>query len=255
MVVQAPLPPHEQGVEAGVIDDARKRKRRHRMNGVAALVGAAIGAGAVLGFWGGSGGPGTSRSRAEHGGELPKLASHTVIGAPSAALLRDAIRECDGPRFRLNPAGTFTGPLALAAGTSRFVGLIAITRHNMSVCAVRVPHLTPYGPGLQGRVNLRSPRLKAPGADKLRFDGFVSTGGLAGSEMWAYGRAGRGVLAVIFVLKDRHAVSAEVKGGWYMAWWPGTAATAMPTYVRIRTKSGTVQCRAHAPSCAFLRSP
>jgi hypothetical protein len=262
MAVQTPLAPDDQQVEAGVIEDARRRQRRHRLAGIV-LVAGVIAAGAVLGFAGGAGGDGGKHGRSAHGDGVPPYVSHTVIKAPSAALLRDAVRECDGPRFShygrgSNPPGTFAGPLAFAAGTTRFVGLIAVTQRSISLCAVRVPRLTPYGPGFQSHGDRKNPGLKAATANKLRTDGLVTSGGMEGSETWAYGRAGRDVTAVTFVLNGRRAVSAEVKNGWYMAWWPGTVSTQTTISVRVTTKAGTVssplpgkQCREKARSCEF----
>ena len=233
------------------------------------LSGVAIASGVVLGFAGGAGGHGNGAGRSAHNDGAPPFVSHTVIGAPRAALLRDAIKECDGPRFSHsdgdNPPTAFAGPLALAAGAGKFVGLIAISHGTTSVCAVRVPRIGPYGPSLQahgGRLN-----RETPSADKLRTDALMWTGGLAGTETWAYGRAGRDVRGVTLILKNRRAVSAEVKNGWYMAWWPGRGAYApqpyvQPTSVLVKTTRGTVvspmpgeQCRKHASACAFDLAP
>ena len=219
----------------------------------------AIAAGALLGFTGGGGASGAGRGNTASGDGNTPYVAHTTIGAPTAAFLRDAIKECDGPRFRHNHGSSsptvFAGPLALAVGGGKIVGLIAINDGITNVCAVQVPRLGPDGPGFQQTGS--GLNQETPGADKLFAQGLSSTGSATGSETWALGRTGHDVLAVTFVFKHRPAVSTRVKNGWYMAWWPGAIST-VPISVRVTTKTGTVdspmpgpQCKAHPSSCAF----
>jgi hypothetical protein len=67
MAVETPLPPlaPDQEIEAGVIEDARARQRRHRGIAAALIVAAALMAGVILGFTGGGGG---SRAGRHSGG-------------------------------------------------------------------------------------------------------------------------------------------------------------------------------------------
>ena len=50
------------------------------------------------------------------------------------------------------------------------------------------------------------------------------------------GRTGAGVTAVRIERRDASSVQATVAGGWYLAWWPGSAS---PTNAKVTTASGT----------------
>lgn len=92
MVVQAPAPPTaapDLETEAGVIEDARARQRRHRVIGLALLAAAAVAAGLIAGVGGGGGGgAGTGPSQHEQpsgsgGGPAHGSQGSPFPGAPS----------------------------------------------------------------------------------------------------------------------------------------------------------------------------
>ena len=86
MAVQSPpMPPSlEQGIEAGVIEDARARQRRHRMIGAAILALAALAAaGLILGF---AGGRGSGRLA---GSTPPRQLGPGTIKSPAAVFAQD----------------------------------------------------------------------------------------------------------------------------------------------------------------------
>ena len=74
----------------------------------------------------------------------------------------------------------------------------------------------------------------APG--QLQFSGGATRDSAGDQLTLADGHAGSGVTAVTFELSDGTAVQATVSGGWYMAWWPGTATA---TNADVTTASGT----------------
>jgi hypothetical protein len=73
-------------------------------------------------------------------------------------------------------------------------------------------------------------------AGQLQFSGGATRDSAGNQLTLADGRAGTGVNAVTFELSDGTAVQATVSGGWYMAWWPGTATA---TKADVTTASGT----------------
>jgi hypothetical protein len=63
------------------------------------------------------------------------------------------------------------------------------------------------------------------------------------------GRTGAGVTAVVIQRSDGSSVQATVAGGWYLAWWPGTA-TATQADVSTVSGTSTVAFPSHAaPAC------
>ena len=81
-----PLAP-DQEIEAGVIEDARARQRRHRGIAAALIVAAALAAGVILGFAGGGGGSRAGR-HSGGGGSAAGAAGHVSDQVPVAASLR-----------------------------------------------------------------------------------------------------------------------------------------------------------------------
>lgn len=76
----------DQEIEAGVIEDARVRQRRHRGIGAALIVAAAVGGGLILGF---AGGGGNSLGGRHHAGRPGAgAAAHATDQAPTAASLK-----------------------------------------------------------------------------------------------------------------------------------------------------------------------
>jgi photosystem II stability/assembly factor-like uncharacterized protein len=89
MAVETPLPPlaPDQEIEAGVIEDARARQRRHRGIAAALIVAAALAAGVILGFTGGGGGSRAGRHSGGRGSGAG-AAGHASDQVPAAASLR-----------------------------------------------------------------------------------------------------------------------------------------------------------------------
>jgi hypothetical protein len=73
-------------------------------------------------------------------------------------------------------------------------------------------------------------------AGQLQFSGGATRDAAGNQLTLADGLAGAGVTAVTFDLSDGTAVQATVSGGWYMAWWPGTATASKAD---VTTASGT----------------
>lgn len=88
MSVETPLLPHsaDQEIDAGVIEDARARQRRHRGIAAAVIVATALAAGLILGFAGG-GGSRTGHHTGGHGSGAG-AAGHASDQTPAAASLR-----------------------------------------------------------------------------------------------------------------------------------------------------------------------
>lgn len=80
-----------------------------------------------------------------------------------------------------------------------------------------------------------SSRPVAVAAGQLQFSGGVTQDSAGDQLTVADGRTGSGVTAVSFDLSDGSTVEATVSGGYYMAWWPGTATA---TSAEITTASG-----------------
>jgi hypothetical protein len=57
-------------------------------------------------------------------------------------------------------------------------------------------------------------------------NGYTPVDGGGRGFSYAYGRAGAGVKAVRWVLRDRTRVTASVANGWYVVWWPGNRPAA-----------------------------
>jgi photosystem II stability/assembly factor-like uncharacterized protein len=88
MAVETPLPPlaPDREIEAGVIEDARARQRRHRGIAAALIVAAALAAGVILGFTGGGGGSRAGRHSGDGSGA--GAAGQASDHVPAAASLR-----------------------------------------------------------------------------------------------------------------------------------------------------------------------
>jgi hypothetical protein len=89
MVVQLPptqSPATETDTEAGVIEDARRRQRRHRWTGASAVVAAIVALGVIFGLSGGGGGTGRSRGGRNHASNSGAVArTSSRVGAAVAA--------------------------------------------------------------------------------------------------------------------------------------------------------------------------
>ncbi len=86
MAVQTPHVPlaPDQGIEAGPIEDARARQRRHRRIGAALVAATALAAGVILGFASGGGGSRAGRQTGGHGSGA-QAAGHPSAQLPAGA--------------------------------------------------------------------------------------------------------------------------------------------------------------------------
>ena len=87
-------------------------------------------------------------------------------------------------------------------------------------------------------------------AGQLQFSGGMTRDSAGDQLTLADGRTGAGVIGVAFELSDGTTVQATVSGGWYMAWWPGSATA---TTAEVTTTSGTASVAVPAaptlPAC------
>jgi len=274
MVVQpppSPLSTPDPDIDAGVIEDARKRQRRHR--GIAGLlIAAAVAAGAlIVGFVGGGGASGAGR----HAAADPSASGQaTSLAAATAACNRVAQKTGD-PEM--------TGKPVLADVRGRYTAAIYVFGIHVSVCISDGDAVA----GTEGDALVLGSDA-APGADQLGIPGGGS-GGLKGFspavnadqplpeqlqrilqatqnptirarhaavfrrlladgvETNVYGLAGSDVTAVTFVFSDGIAVDATIQNGWYFAWWPGLD---QPNSVQVTTKSGqNINSQMASPNC------
>jgi len=268
MAVQTPprtTPQRSEDVEAGVIEDARKRQRRHRGT-VAALVAAAlVAAGLIVGFAGGGGGSGSGGAGGRDLGGEGAPASHQTLSAPSPAVLASVVRHCDRPRPVWNGIKRpFAAGPAVDAQSGGYVALVSKAPRAGLLCMTGVPG-SPYAPD----GGSYAPWLVAPGSDQLTLAGGGWFGSSAGTVYDDYGRAGQQVTAVEFIFRNRPAIKAVLHNGWYLAIWAAPsnmpakrrtlqgAFAAQPSSVLVTTRSGSItsplppRCRSHATCGVF----
>lgn len=149
VVVQAPPIPTEPNpdVDAGVIEDARRRQRRHRYIGVLALA-AAVGVGLVAGFGGGSGGNDLGGGQAQRpnapgqGGTGAHQASAGFPGAPAS-------QKADGVSSWLCPLAPANRYLPARSGcvTAMRADLTGDGRDDLVLVYSHLNHTTGYYSG------------------------------------------------------------------------------------------------------------
>ena len=235
-------------VDAGVIEDARARQRRHRA--AAVLVLAALGVvGLLLGASGGGHGGGSSG----HASGGPSGASSSAnIGHVSNAPAATAVAACNWLISRNGPPA-FAGKPVLVDGLGSYTAAIYVNGREARTCISTGQHTA---------TSVATSPLSldpAPGPDQLgspsggggRAPGFAG----ASQEENVQGRAGSAVSAVEFEFQDRSAVKATVQDGWYFAWWPGDSQPASVTTTigttRITSPMGGAACRAQPSRCVF----
>lgn len=261
----APLPTGTQDIDAGVIKDARARQRRHRDAGV--LIAAAAIGGVMLVFSGGGSGSGTGHGSG-HG--LGGQSTPVAASAPDSALLSRAVADCRFPLgiMTLRQGGRVFASrrlirrgLVLDATASNHVGLISVLHGNVGMCVVRID--APPQPDLPMAEDQRrgsSPSKLPPNrlwSGDMSGTGYQST---TSEGFYAFGRAGRKVSGVEYLLPNHRTVRAQLEHGWYIAWWPKTArGTNRPDAVQVTTSSGAMtsplpgrQCANNSESCVFV---
>ena len=242
-------------VDAGVIEDARARQRRHRA--AAALVLAAIGVTALLPGVAGGGHGGGSGGRASHhsSGPAPANFGHLSNG-PSAAAVASATASCNWLIRRGGPP-TLTGKPLLIDSDGRFIAEIYVDGRVEHTCVSNGQH-TDTSVATDNRILGFEP---APGPDQLGWPsgdgGRAPDFSGADQEENVQGRAGSRISAVEFEFADRSAVKATVQNGWYFAWWPGDAwPTTVTTTTGTKKTTSPVEikaCRAKPSRCVFTQ--
>src|SRR6185312_2808492 len=92
-------PPRVADPDAGVIEDARARQRRHRMTGLAAITAAGAIAGGGVALWGGGCGSSGSARGSGAGAHGPGVAK-----TPVSSVLLAAVRSLPLDGLRLRPS-------------------------------------------------------------------------------------------------------------------------------------------------------
>lgn len=118
-----PAPTFDTEIDAGVIEDARARQRRHRIIGLALLAGAAAIAGLILGFGAGGGDAAAPNGHPSTAGHPIRVGPMTVSVPPGWhwTTERGNYRNCTDPIIGLNVAsyrlpvgfGKHEGPLVV----------------------------------------------------------------------------------------------------------------------------------------------
>lgn len=149
MVIQAPPAPPEPkpDIDAGVIEDARRRQRTHRLVGVLATVAAAV-IGLVVGFGGGSGGNdhigGQGPSpKAPGSGGAAVLANSEFPGAPVSQNDADGVSSWECP---LAPASRFL-PTRSGCVTAIRADMTGDGRADLVIVYSHLNHTSGYYPG------------------------------------------------------------------------------------------------------------
>ncbi len=282
MVVQSPQPTSPRlpdDVKAGVIEDARRRQRRHRGVIAALAVAVLVAAGLIIGFSGGGGSAAGAGGGLDLGGAGAPVA-HQALNAPNPRVVASAVRRCDVRRQAWNGIERpfATGP-KVSAENGGIVALVSNARGSALLCMTGTPS-NPY----QSNGGAFDRRLVAPGPDQLTDAGLGGFGDRPGQDQlgmvaYDYGKAGSDVTAVEFIFRNRPAIQAVVHDGWYVALWPQKAVrivgapltaaargqllkerlAARPTSVRVTTRTRTitsalpnVRCYSHKTACGVF---
>jgi hypothetical protein len=219
---------------------------------------------------------------------LPPLngASYSLAGwtsvptASDSRLLRSATRSCDQgiARFayvlalrKQRPKGrSFGYTLQKSATTSvenvltdardKYVAVVALDENASYVC-INGDRVGQGSSTFRDKGILAAPQTGSlTPARVIHFGGvgYVNGTRVAGLEAGnhAYGRAGRGVTAVLFGFANGRTVDATVEHGWYFAWWPWGSS---PNSVQVTNRSGTFRstttCEPRSSGCMFSASP
>ena len=136
------------------------------------------------------------------------------------------LRRCSRPVAQA--CGQGLGSPVLTDSRGPYTAAIYADTDTTAVC------LSGNDVSMSSRSTTTDPVSAAPG--QIQFAGGATRDSAGDQLTLADGRAGTGVTAVTFDLSDGSSVQATVSGGWYMAWWPGTATA---TKAEITTASGT----------------
>jgi hypothetical protein len=266
-----PRPPEVQDdVDAGVIEDARARERKHRRVGAVAVLAAAIAAGLLLTFGGGSGSSGGGSAGKGNGGQLGGFASHVVIPAPSVATSAQIAAANSACEYEGGYPTFVPGRVVLAQATTRYTAFISLAGGHAYDClyghigkvhavvwndlgsigvAPAVGKLVWFGvnggvgsvPGQFQIPNWKSwvrtrrsvrPRRR-PTAAEEQLEQRRAAG--VGFGDLTFGRAGKGVTAIKLQFANGSIVDATLQHGWYFAWWHGFTN---PKSIEVITKTG-----------------
>jgi hypothetical protein len=239
-------------VDAGVIEDARARQRRHRA--AAVLVLAVI---AVVGLFLGASGGGHGGGSGGHASGGPSGSSSSAnIGYVSNAPPAAAVAACNWLINRNGPP-TLAGKPVLEDGLGTYTAAIYVDGRVARTCISNGQHTATS----VATNNMPLGFEPAPGPNQL---GSPSGGGgpapgFAGAseEENVQGRAGSAISTVKFKFKDRSAVKATVQNGWYFAWWPGdtspTSVTTTAGTTRFTSPMSVAACEAQPSGCVFAK--
>jgi hypothetical protein len=235
-------------VDAGVIEDARARQRRHRAAAVFVLAVIAV-AGLLIGASGGA-----------HGGGSGGYASGRPSGSSSSANIGHAsnapaaVAACNW-LIRPNGPPTLTGKPVLEDGLGRYTATIYVDGRVARTCASNGQHtatsVTTNNIPLGFEPALGPDQLGSPSGGGSHAPGFAGSS----QEENVQGRAGSAISAVEFEFKNRSAVKATVQNGWYFAWWPRdtwpTTVTTTAGTTRITSPMDVTACQAKPSGCVF----
>jgi hypothetical protein len=178
-------------------------------------------------------------------GKLRAIGALGASGIAAAVAAIVALGSSAAPAFagwRSIPTRPVTGQLAQAAqACGQNLGSPALTDSRGPYTASIYADSTSSDVCLSGNgVSMSSSSAsQAPTAivaGQIQLDGGGTRDSAGDALTLVDGRTGAGVTAVTIERSDGSSVQATVTNGWYLAWWPGTAA---PTNAQITTDSGT----------------
>ncbi len=177
--------------------------------------------------------------------QLPAVGALGATGIAAAVTAIVALGSSAAPAFagwRATPSTPAPGQLAQAAqACGQDLGSPVLTDSRGPYTASIYADSTTTDVCLSGNgVSMSSSSTTvAPAsvaAGQIELDGGGTRDGAGNALTLVDGRTGAGVTAVTIQRSDGNSVQATVANGWYMAWWPGTAAA---TNAQVTTASGT----------------
>jgi len=230
--------------DAGVIRDARARRKRRRRGLAAALLGIAVSGALVAGLVGNP--PFGSSTRESH----ERLAGYSARGTSAEQRCRsqlptagELVPGAGRRRVLRSPAlsvGFWQTVLADTHGLTTVIVFEATTRRADEVCLVG--H-APRSGLLAGGYSARPPAPVAADAVSIVGSGGYKTPPAEGSQLfsWIVGRAGTAVSAVNVRFADGGHVVARRAGGWFLAWWRGRRPLARTNAIDAAVTGRTSQ--------------
>ncbi len=201
----AQLDPHSIA-RLGAID---YRPRRHRFGVVSAVSAVGVGGAAAA----------LTAVFALSSGAAPAFAGwHATPTRPAPGQLSHAAQAC----------GQSLGSPILTDSRGPYTASIYADETTRDVCL--------SGNGVSASSSSTSATPVSVAAGRIELDGGGARDSAGNALTLVDGRIGAGVTAVTIERRGARSVQATVANGWYMAWWPGTAAA---TDAKVTTASGT----------------